>query len=110
MILFKIKYNIILLLAIVLLALTSCHKGGEPVPEFENIDYPSEEVVLPLFKNGAIDEEDSDDDDDDDGGEVIGGDDGEDDDGGTVISGDDGEDDDGEDDDGGTSSGGKNQV
>ncbi len=107
MILFKIKYNIILLLAIVLLALTSCHKGGEPVPEFENIDYPSEEVVVPLFKNGAIDEEDSD---DDDGGEVIGGDDGEDDDGGTVISGDDGEDDDGEDDDGGTSSGGKNQV
>jgi hypothetical protein len=103
MVLFKNKYNIILLLALVLLTLASCHKGGEPVPKFDNVDSSSEEVVAPLFKDGSIDEEDSD---DDGGGDVVGGDDGEDDDGGSVIGGDDGEDDDG----GGTHSGGKSLV
>jgi len=102
MILFKNKYNIILLLALVLLTLASCHKGGEPLPKFDNVDSSSEEVVAPLFKDGAIDEGDSDGD-GDGGGDVVGGDDGEDDDGGSVIGGDDGEDDDG----GGTHSGGK---
>jgi hypothetical protein len=104
MILFKNKYNLILLLAFVLLAITSCHKGEEPVPKFDNVGSASEDVVAPVFKDGAIDEEDSDGD-GDGGGEVVGGDDGEDDDGGgAVIGGDDGEDDDG----GETRSGGKN--
>ena len=109
MILFKKTYKLALLLIIVMIALVSCQKGGEPTPQFDEVNYSTDEVISPTFREGDFEGGDEDEDEDDDGdgseggGNVVGGDDGEDDDGGTVVGGDDGEDDDG-----GPSKGGKN--
>jgi hypothetical protein len=75
------KYNILILLTIVMLVAVSCRKGGEPEPILETQESSIEEPITtgsegPSFK---------------DGGEVVGGDDGEDDDGLTVLGGEDDE-------------------
>jgi hypothetical protein len=71
------KYNILILLTIVMLVAVSCRKGGEPEPILEIQESSIEEPITsgdegPRFK---------------DGGEVVGGDDGEDDDGVTILGG-----------------------
>ncbi len=92
------KYNVLLLLTILMLVAVSCHKGGEPEPAVEVQAYSVEETITPLLRDGDGDFEEEDEGDDSGGViSVVGGDDGEDDDGGggSVVGGDDGEDDDG---------------
>ena len=117
------KYNVFVLLTLIVLVVVSCRKGGEPQPLFQTQEPSLEESVTsteggPSFKDGGGPVVGGDDGEDDDGVTVIGGDDGDEDDSGgvLVIGGDDGEDDDGggvsviggddgEDDDGGGDSG-----
>ena len=84
------KYNSLLLFTVIILAIVSCRKGGEPIPKSQVEESASElindDVVLPVFNktDGATIPKDPDEDGDGDG-TVIGGDDGEDDDGGGIF-------------------------
>jgi hypothetical protein len=97
------RYNILALLTVLMLVVVSCHKGGEPEPNFEAQDSSVEETSTPLLRDG--DSEGEEDDEGSDGGEsVVGGDGDDDDDGGGTVVGGDGDDDD--DDGGGAGVGG----
>ena len=67
MILFKNKYNFSLLLAIFMLMMVSCQKGGEPIPKFVDVNTSSEEeVISAVFRGGGDMEDGSDENSDDD--------------------------------------------